>query len=370
MITIKEEFVGCAKITRAVELAGWQALGLWLAMKAYAAENLTDGFVPDEVIPKLRGAPKNARKVLAALVACGPLAPDGSRGAGLVDPHPLGWQLHKYEDHASSATEQELRKEKARERKRRQRENQARELEALKAGQARDGHAGQSVTTSVTTSVTERDSHAGQSPGPRAQAGARPPAHVRERDPSPAQPSPAQPKQDPEIACSLQQRARRWLEDPNRAALEFPQPERWPEVVSLQERLGAVFGLPVEQPRTPRDPRCRLPLERFAEGYTVDQLLRAIAGAKQSRAIADSREYQTLATILRDAAQVDKLAALARPSAVVLARPRETEARRLEREAREEDARRVARGLPPLNDPSSPPVSDPAEIERLVASIG
>lgn len=183
MITIKEEFVGCDKIGRAIAAAGWEVLGMWLAMKAYAAEKLTDGFVPDEDVERLRGAPKSPRKALKALVECGRVDPGGERGAGLVDPAKLGWQLHNYDDHASSSTEQELRKEKARERKRKWRAEQAKLLADMQTGQSRG---------TVPSDVTGRD--AGQSRGTKrdtpAQAGT--PPHVYARTPAPAQPSPAQ----------------------------------------------------------------------------------------------------------------------------------------------------------------------------------
>lgn len=117
MITIKEEFLTCDKLRRAIKLGGYEVVLMWLAMKGYAAQHPTDGFVPDEDIDELPGAPKNPRKSLKALVECGRLERDGGRGAGLVDPENHGWQLHDYLDHARSAAEEEERKRKAREKK-------------------------------------------------------------------------------------------------------------------------------------------------------------------------------------------------------------------------------------------------------------
>lgn len=345
MITIKEEFVGCAKITRAIEIGGWQALGLWLAMKCYAAENLTDGFVPDEVIGKLRGAPKNPRKLLPALVECGALQPDGSRKSGLVDPHPHGWQLHKYEDHASSATEQELRREKARDRKRRQREQQARELEALRAGQERDSHAGQSRGTQGVT-VT-RDSH----------AGARPPAHVRERDPSPAQPSPAQPNPEREA------RTRDSFGDSFTPAGE------------VERQVFACWAAALMPSATFDAARASCLLERVRDGMTAQDGFDAVAGAmadewingtkdgkikRQLRAVfgtADSYEgFREAGKALRE-----------RPSGTLRKVP--TIAERIAADQAETAADRKARGLRPLGNDSEA-VRDPAELDRILASVG
>lgn len=117
MITIKEEFVGGDKWKRAVALAGSDAIVLWLAMKHYVAVHLTNGFVPGDEVRALPGAPAKARRALDALLGCGRLRPDGSRGAGLVDEHPHGWQLHDYLDHANSADKEMDRRRKERDRK-------------------------------------------------------------------------------------------------------------------------------------------------------------------------------------------------------------------------------------------------------------
>lgn len=121
MITIKEEFVGCTKWLRAVELGGSDAIVMWLVLKGYAASNPTDGFIPDEDIERLPGKPRSWRKALKALVDCGRMQPDGSRSAGLLDAVQHGWQLHDYLDHAPSSAEVEERRRKERERKRVQR---------------------------------------------------------------------------------------------------------------------------------------------------------------------------------------------------------------------------------------------------------
>lgn len=194
--------------------------------------------------------------------------------------------------------------------------------------------------------------------------------HAGARSPVPSRPVPAipdPPSPDGLVGETLQERARLWLEDPNRATFTHPRPETWPEVLSLGERLAGVFGVAIEKPRQPRDPRCWVPLQRYAEGYSEAELLDAIEGAKQSKAIGENREYQVLATILRDGAQVDKLRALHRPSGSVRKVP--SIAERIAADEALAAKRRVELGLPPLTRPEDA-VTDPAELERLTRGIG
>lgn len=196
MITIKEEFVGGDKWKRAIELGGPDAILLWLAIKRYAAEHNTAGFVPDEEIERLPGAPKKARKLLPALTGCGRRQPDGTMGDGLLDPHPHGWMLHNYEDHATSAEEEELRRLKARERKRAYREQKARELAELKgqkAGQPRDAVPPESddCPTDVPGTETGQDgTESGTVPRARVYTHAGAPPRI------PTQPNPTQPERE------------------------------------------------------------------------------------------------------------------------------------------------------------------------------
>lgn len=101
-----------------------------------------------------------------------------------------------------------------------------------------------------------------------------------------------------------------WLRDPNIAALKHPNPEKWPEMLELTSVLVQVFGGPEQPPRTSADPRTQAVLGRLAEGRTMDELRRAVRGAGKDRNYRENPSYQTLQTILRDAAQVDKFTRL------------------------------------------------------------
>lgn len=191
MIVLKEEFVGGEKWRRAVKLGGSDSIVMWLALKCYASQHpTTEGFVPDENIDDLPGAPRKPRKALEALTECGRLLPDGTRGAGLVDVAHGGWQLHDYLDHSQTPEEIELRREKARLKKARQRADKRRELEEVRT---------ESVTIAVyagTRGGTARDMSPQtdvSDPGTHL-AGARPPVPAPARTPEHAgarsQPSP------------------------------------------------------------------------------------------------------------------------------------------------------------------------------------
>jgi len=147
MIVIKEEFVGSDKYLRAYKLGRGEAIALWLALKCYASQHPgSEGFVPDEDLECLPGAPRAARKVLPALVDCGRLLPDGTRSAGLVEATTGGWKLHDYLDHSVTPEETELRRERARLKKQKQRQDQRLELAAVRS-ESRDlsrGHPGDS----------------------------------------------------------------------------------------------------------------------------------------------------------------------------------------------------------------------------------
>lgn len=106
MITVKEEFLASSKTRRAVRLGGHETITLWVAMKVYSASQLTNGFVPDDELEELAPAllkPSSVRRALKALVECGHTRQDGTKGAGLVEEAPNGWQLHDYLEHEDSA---------------------------------------------------------------------------------------------------------------------------------------------------------------------------------------------------------------------------------------------------------------------------
>jgi hypothetical protein len=168
MITVKEEWLTDDKTKRAIAAGGYEVVAMWLALKRYCAEHLTDGFIPDEDIDSLPGAPPKPRKALEALVSCGRKQRDGTRSPGFVVEVEHGWQMHKYLEHANSREQEEQRRAKARTRKERFQERRS-----------------ERVPEEQPNGVPSEPENGVPSP-----SGTSPPARGRAHAPSPAQPSP------------------------------------------------------------------------------------------------------------------------------------------------------------------------------------
>lgn len=122
--------------------AGNAALGLWVRAGAYAAQYLTEGYVPAGMLSVLGGKPKDARALVDA-------------GLWLVVQG--GWRFHQWEERQPTKEQVEKDRADAAERQRRARE---------KARKAREGNTSDTaeVTGAVTRDVT-RDSRSPR-PGP------------------------------------------------------------------------------------------------------------------------------------------------------------------------------------------------------------
>jgi len=245
LITIKEEFVGSDKWVRAVELGGGESILMWLALKRYAAQHLTGGFVPEEEIKKLPGAPRRPAKALEALLKCGRINPSGDRGDGLVHRTEFGWQLHDYDDHANSVAEEQLRREKERERKRVWREQKAKELEALRSGRDKTGQVDGTVPWDKTgQDGTSETGQSGDSPsGTRPRAGTRAREGAHAPIPNPTQPNPTSGRKDlpPPPTKARSGAGERCLD-----SLTVGSPARRPDVQAVYAAWKAAFRHPPE----------------------------------------------------------------------------------------------------------------------------
>ncbi|MFA4972810.1 MAG: hypothetical protein WC683_09370 [bacterium] len=76
------------------------AVALWLRSIAYANRHLTDGFVPESMLPKL-SSHRHVRSIVRELVECIP--PTYSRG--LWEPVEGGWMIHGFLDYSPSRQE-------------------------------------------------------------------------------------------------------------------------------------------------------------------------------------------------------------------------------------------------------------------------
>lgn len=94
------------KFLRAVKQGGSEAIHLWLGIRAYCGQNLTDGFIPTDMLDEVRG-PRDSRKRLAALEAL--------VDNRLIEPSDAGYQMHDFLDWSRSKAEiTELRSRSAR----------------------------------------------------------------------------------------------------------------------------------------------------------------------------------------------------------------------------------------------------------------
>lgn len=107
-IELDDQILNHPKFIRAVKIGGSEAIHLWLGMRAYCSQNLTDGFIPSDMLDEVRGpkSEKVRRAAMAALVE-----------VNLVEIRDNGVALHDYLDWASSREEVTQWRAKARERK-------------------------------------------------------------------------------------------------------------------------------------------------------------------------------------------------------------------------------------------------------------
>lgn len=133
--------------------------------------------------------------------------------------------------------------------------------------------------------------------------------------PEPTVAAPARPVVTPTLP--LQERAALWLRDTVRASLEAPDPGSWPETLELQQRVLDRFQLDdTVALKGHTDQRVLVPLKRWAEGITQDQLLQAIDGAATDPYVRAQRGRMTVQFILREASSVSEFCDLARPEPV------------------------------------------------------
>lgn len=228
LILVKEEFLNEDKTKRAIKMGGGDAILMWLAIKSYVARKNSGGFVPDEAIDDLQGAPKEPRESLKVLVECGMRKKSGEFGAGLVDPHPFGWMLHDYDDHGTPQEVEAERREKARLQKASRRAEQAR-LKALLSDSVR-GHGPDSTPDKQADNVGQNGPDNAPDSMPDTP---RPRAHTSAPARAP-QPNPAQPEEDEAAAATAER-----IAEVNRD--RFPMHLGWsptPSVVSAIEIAG------------------------------------------------------------------------------------------------------------------------------------
>lgn len=100
-----------------------EAMALWVMAGSWAADQLSDGFVPDYVV--LRMFPEHGEAWAERLVSVGLWVPAQHDGDD-------GWEFHQWADHQPTRAEVESKRESERDRKRRQRRNPGGQFEDSK----------------------------------------------------------------------------------------------------------------------------------------------------------------------------------------------------------------------------------------------
>jgi len=86
-LELDDQILNHPKFIRAVKLGGSDTVHMWLGIRAYCGQNLTDGFVPSDMLDEVRG-PAGSKKRDAALKVL--------RDVGLLEPADGGIQMHDF----------------------------------------------------------------------------------------------------------------------------------------------------------------------------------------------------------------------------------------------------------------------------------
>ena len=103
--------------------------------------------------------------------------------------------------------------------------------------------------------------------------------------------------------------AEKMLENRGAHILSLGDVHLWPELQPIFKAFEETWGRK-GAPAHGGDPRAKVILQRLAEGIPVERLVLAVRRSKFAPYMVENQTYQTLTTILRDAAQVDKFCEL------------------------------------------------------------
>ena len=107
-IELDDQILNHDKFIMAGKAIGGDAIWLWLGLRAYCSQRLSDGFIPNAMLDEVRG-PKDGKRRAACLKVL--------KEDRLVEDRDDGVFLHDYLEHSASRDQVETWKRKARERK-------------------------------------------------------------------------------------------------------------------------------------------------------------------------------------------------------------------------------------------------------------
>jgi hypothetical protein len=103
--------------------------------------------------------------------------------------------------------------------------------------------------------------------------------------------------------------AEKTLSNPGLFANKFGETRDWPELQPIFTAFEQTWGRD-GKPKTSGDPRSLVILKLIAAGVAIERLVLAVSRSRFATYMVENQSYQTLTTILRDEAQVDKFCAL------------------------------------------------------------
>jgi hypothetical protein len=147
-IELDDQILNHPKFIRAIDAGGSDVWLLWCGLRAYCAQQLSDGFIPNDMLLEVRG-PRDAKKRKAAMQVL--------KDKQLVHDAPGGVTLHDYLDWADSREEILMWRKKARDRKRKERGTSRLESpgESQRDGQCDSDVPSRSISEAVTPVVTD-----------------------------------------------------------------------------------------------------------------------------------------------------------------------------------------------------------------------
>lgn len=281
------------KFIRAVRIGGSEALHLWLGLRAWCAQALSDGLVPEDMIDEVRGPRKGRDRALDALLT-----------VGLVERSESGWTLHDYLEWSDSREEVLAARKKAAERQKVSRHR--RNCESQNTGQ-RESRGMSRSDTGVTSSVSHTSVTPSVTRPPRARTETD--TETETEDPPVAPQGGAEHESDPWGITPPEQ------PDQSRAK---PEP-----IAAIARRVFEAWKLDTGHAKAVLDAKRQRRIEaRLREGFTEQDLLDALEGRHSDPWLMGTdpkspRLFDEIDTIYRDAAQVEKLRDLRRnpPSA-------------------------------------------------------
>jgi hypothetical protein len=268
-----------------IGLVSLEAVGLWTLAGSWSGDRGTNGFIPRAILPKL--APGRSTEELDRLA--GELVAakiDGLHDYGLWEDRQNGWQFHDWPLYQAIPGEPPEEKKKR--------------ISSLRRAAGKKGAAAR--WQPVPSSGKSHHSTGTVRNGSGLESGS-------DLESSKSSETVARGEQEPgQNGHPTTLKAQEYVHDPTRAVMQYGPPESWFEVTAANDAFRAVY--PAAGKLRARDTRAVVIVERFAQGFSIEQLAEAARGSALDPHISSNAQFQTVTTVWKDAERVDKFIAL------------------------------------------------------------